>query len=72
MDIGLASDADILKQIEAFCTRNHMGVTTFGRNVIGDPNLVGNLRNGRSLTLKTANAIVAFMAEYPTQSANAA
>lgn len=64
MATQLASDADILNQIEAFCARHGMGVTTFGRSVIGDPNLVGNLRNGRSLTLKTANAIVSFMSTY--------
>lgn len=50
-----------------------MGVTTFGRSAIGDPNLVTNLRSGRSLTLKTANAIVSFMADYiPTRTDAAA
>jgi hypothetical protein len=64
MDIGLASDADGLKRIEAFCEQHSMGVTTFGRSAIGDANLVANLRAGRSLTLKTANAVVTFMAEH--------
>lgn len=61
MEPTLASDADILKQIEDFCETHSMGVTTFGRSAIGDPNLVSNLRSGRSLTLKTANAVLDFM-----------
>lgn len=61
MEPTLASDADILKQIEAFCEAQSMGVTTFGRAAIGDPNLVSNLRSGRSLTLKTAKAVLDFM-----------
>lgn len=61
MEPTLASDADILSKIEAFCETHSMGVTKFGRSAIGDPNLVSNLRSGRSLTLKTANAVLAFM-----------
>jgi hypothetical protein len=61
MEPTLASDADILNKIEAFCETHNMGITTFGRSAIGDPNLVANLRSGRSLTLKTANAVLAFM-----------
>lgn len=64
MEPTLASDADILKHIESFCAAQNMGVTAFGRRVIGDPNLVANLRAGRSLTLKTANSIVDFMRDY--------
>lgn len=57
----LASDADLLSRIEAFCSEHKIGVTTFGRSAIGDPNLVAGMRSGRSLTLKTANTVVEFM-----------
>ncbi|EJL21922.1 hypothetical protein PMI02_04907 [Novosphingobium sp. AP12] len=71
MLIPLASDADVLHQIETFCSTNSMGVSTFGRSALGDPNLVTNLRAGRSLTLKTAKAVLDFIASYPSQSAAA-
>lgn len=62
MQTTLASDADILKQIEAFCKEREMAITTFGRSAIGDANLVGDLRAGRSMTLKTLRAVLDFMA----------
>lgn len=72
MDTQLASDADILRKAEEFCGQIGMGVTTFGRKAIGDPNLIANMRNGRSLTLRNAARVVAFMAEYPQSSEGAA
>jgi hypothetical protein len=66
MDTQLASDADLLKQMEAFCAQHGMGITTFGRNAIGDPNLVAGMRAGRSLTLKTAHTVLDFMRKYST------
>lgn len=71
MLIPLASDADILHQIEAFCEKHSMGVSTFGRSALGDPNLVANLRAGRSLTLKTARSVLEFIAAYRPQDAAA-
>lgn len=68
----LASDADVLAQIDRFCTAHNLKPTTFGRMAIGDGNLVANLKADRSLTLKTARRVMAFMAEYrPTESAAA-
>jgi len=64
MATELASDADILNRIERFCDRHSMSLSTFGRKSIGDASLVANLRADRSLTLKTANKIVAFMADH--------
>lgn len=63
----LSTDAEILDHIERFCAEQNMGVTTFGRNAISDPNLVANLRNGRSLTIKTARAVLDFMAQHETE-----
>ena len=73
MKHALISDAEMLDRIEAFCERHNLGTAAFGRAAIGDPSLVGNLRKDRSLTLRTANKIEAFMAEYApaTQSAAA-
>lgn len=72
MKHALISDAEMLERIEAFCERNSIGTAAFGRSAIGDPSLVGNLRKHRSLTLRTANKIEAFMAEYePDRSAAA-
>lgn len=64
MQTTLASDADILKRIEAFCSAQEMSLTGFGRASIGDGNLVSNLKADRSLTLKTAARVVRFMETY--------
>ncbi|MFZ3484183.1 hypothetical protein [Sphingomonas sp. 3-13AW] len=65
MHTTLASDADILARIEQFCRDKEVPTTTFGRRAIGDGNLVSELRAGkRSLTLKTANRIISFMADF--------
>lgn len=60
----LASDAEVLAKIEAFCADHSLKPSTFGRLAIGDGSLVKNLKTGRSLTLKTANSVVDFMASY--------
>ncbi len=60
----LASDADILAQVEGFCATHSLKPSTFGRMAIGDANLITNLKADRSLTLKTARRIVAFMSAY--------
>ncbi|MBB3956863.1 hypothetical protein [Novosphingobium sediminicola] len=64
MTTKLASDADILRKVEDFCCLMGMGVTTFGRKAIGDPNLIPNMRNGRSLTLRNAARVLNFIAAY--------
>lgn len=66
----LASDADVLAQIKRFCKQHDIPPTTFGRMAIGDGNLVTNLEANRSLTLKTAGRVIAFMRDYrPTEQA---
>lgn len=61
---SLPDDADVLASIERFCVEHQMAPSTFGRSAIGDGSLVENLKGGRTLTLKVANRIVRFMAEY--------
>lgn len=49
-----------LSEIDAFLQRTGMKASAFGRESIKDPNLVGDLRNGRSPSL----ALVGRVHEY--------
>ena len=48
-------------RVDAFLERTGVVPTTFGRHAVGDPNLVRELRDGRSPTLATADVCLAFM-----------
>ena len=48
-------------RVDAFLERTGVGPTTLGRQAVGDPNLVRELRDGRSPTLATVDQVVAFM-----------
>lgn len=67
MQTTLASDADILKEIEAFIAQYEMPLTTFGRKAAGDPRLVADLRNGRELRRSTEKRVREFMARQTEQ-----
>lgn len=43
----------LLALIELFCRANQMSHSRFGRNALGDPNLVEELRNGRTCRERT-------------------
>lgn len=47
--------------VEGFLKRTGFKPTEFGRQAVGDPSLVLNLRRGRSPTLATADRILAFI-----------
>jgi hypothetical protein len=49
------------REVEAFLERSDFKPTEFGRQAVGDPSLVLNLRRGRSPTLITADRILAFI-----------
>lgn len=49
--------------VEEFLERTGFKPTEFGRQAVGDPSLVLNLRRGRSPTLATADRILAFIRE---------
>ena len=49
--------------VETFLERTGFKPTEFGRQAVGDPSLVLNLRRGRSPTLATADRILAFIHE---------
>ena len=63
MEHTLASDADILRKVDEFGAEHSMAPSTFGRLALGDGSLVSNIKSGRSLTLESAQRLVAFMAE---------
>ena len=50
-----------MARVDAFLERTGVGPTTLGRQAVGDPNLVRQLRHGRSPTLATADQLLAFM-----------
>ena len=50
-----------MSQVDAFLERTGVVPSTFGRPAVGDPNLVRELRHGRSPTLATVDHCLAFM-----------
>jgi predicted transcriptional regulator len=50
--------------VEAFLARSRIKPTEFGRQAVGDPSFVLNLRRGRSPTLATADKVLAFIASF--------
>ena len=53
-----------MSRVDAFLDRTGMGPTTLGRQAVGDPNLVRQLRDGRSPTLAMVDQVMAFMEAY--------
>ena len=58
------TDAELLSSIEQFCSQHEIAPTAFGRAAIGDGSLIANLKQNRSVTLKTAHRVLAFMAGF--------
>ena len=50
-------------RVEEFLERSGFKPTEFGRQAVGDPTLVMDLRRGRSPTLATADRILCFIEE---------
>jgi hypothetical protein len=53
-----------LDQIAKFRTRTGMAKTMFGKNAVGDANLIGQLEGGRQLRHEMRKKIKAFIATY--------
>lgn len=51
----------LLQRIERHCRAHRMTPTRFGREALGDPNLVDQLRNGRELRAATAQKIIDYL-----------
>ncbi len=61
----MITEAELLRQIEEFCTRHGMPYTSFGMAALGDFNFVDDLRtHARSPKLKTVRKVVEFMEDY--------
>ena len=52
----------ILGKVERYLREHDLPQTKFGRMAVGDPRLVGDLRNGRELRERTRARVEAFMA----------
>lgn len=55
----------ILSKVERYLRDHHLPQTKFGRLAVGDPRLVGDMRNGRELRPGTQARVEAFMAGTP-------
>ena len=51
-------------RLNAFLGSTGLSPTTFGMKALGDPNLMRQLDGGRSLSLRTADRVLAFVADY--------
>ena len=52
---------DLAAMIEGHMQRAGLAPTQFGKLAAGDPNLVGDIKNGRELRRKTVSRIMEFM-----------
>ncbi|MBX3592979.1 hypothetical protein [Sphingomonas sp.] len=55
----------ILSEVERYMRAHDMPRTKFGRLAVGDPRLVGDMRNGRELRPETHARVKAFLAAPP-------
>lgn len=58
---AMDDNGEIIARIEAYCRRQSVAETTFGRLAVNDGKLVGRLRGGGSITLRTYRAVEAFL-----------
>ena len=51
----------LIRQIEAYMRRTRVSPSRFGREALGDPNFVTNLREGREPRPATVERVMAFI-----------
>lgn len=51
----------LLQRIERHLRARRMSPTRFGREAVGDPNLIAQLKDGRELRAATAQRIIAYL-----------
>jgi hypothetical protein len=51
----------LMRRIELFLQRANMAPTRFGRNAVGDPRLISDMKNGRELRESTVHRVVAWL-----------
>jgi hypothetical protein len=52
---------NLLRRIELYLKQSGTAAARFGRDAIGDPSLMRDLRNGRELRVRTAERLIAFL-----------
>lgn len=52
---------ELLEQVESYLAKTRMPATTFGRQAVGDPRFVDDLREGRRPRRKTAQRVLRFL-----------
>ena len=55
---------DVLDEIEGFLVKHGMATSRFGRETLGDPQLVFQLREGRKIGPEVIDALRAYMEAY--------
>lgn len=55
----------LIREIENFLRQHRMTPTRFGRNALGDPKFVGQLRAGRELRPATVARVRAYLQSQP-------
>lgn len=59
--MDVPSHADVVAQIDAFLERQQMKPSRLGRDVLGEPQFVSQVRAGRMPGLHTLSKLIAFM-----------
>ena len=57
-------EGQFVSRVSAFLGRSGLSPTAFGKKAVGDPNLMRQIDRGRSPSLRTADRILAFIAEH--------
>ena len=69
--LSVPDDKALLDHVEAFLARSGMKASRFGLEAMKEGGLVKSLRDGRSLSLKNANKVLAFIRAHDAKEAEA-
>lgn len=61
---------ELLQQIEGYLGTSRMSASRFGRNAVGDPRLVNDLRAGRRLRKRTRERITVYLQDIASVTVN--
>jgi len=68
--MDVITETELLERINAFRARHHdMAPTTFGRRATGNANLIKELEDGKSPSLRTVQRVAAFMRDADEEAA---
>lgn len=59
------ASSDLLTRVTDYCRAAKMAETTFGRRAVNDGKLLSRLRSGRTVSMRTAERVEAYMADHP-------